>query len=152
MKESQVQRIIYQEFITKSDIVAVIPNIYFPNKDFEADCLAITDNSKTIEFEIKASKWDYLQDFRKKDKHAAMEDPRGDLQKIPNQFYFVCPEGLIDPNEVRLMGYAGLIWVYDKGMGKRYMKKMWDAPIIHQERLTHDRFEELTQTLASRIW
>jgi hypothetical protein len=34
-------------------------------------------------------------------------------QLIPNRFYFACPEGLIQPNEVPK--YAGLIWILPDG-------------------------------------
>lgn len=151
MKESQVQRLIHDHFISRSEIKAIIPNIYFFDSSFECDCLAITDTGNTIEFEIKASKWDYLQDFKKKDKHDRMENP-DDLTKLPNQFYFVCPEGLIDPNEIRLQGYSGLLYVVDKGMGKRYLKEAWKAPRIHNDRLEPSKYEELCFKLAQRLW
>lgn len=152
MKESAVQKVIHQEWIKKSYIDAVVPNVYFFDRLLEADLLAFTDDSKVIEFEIKASKWDYLQDFKKKDKHERMERA-DDLTMIPNQFYFVCPEGLIDqsniPNE-----YAGLIWLCKtkKAVPTPYLKTIVRAPHIHNEPLDSEKWRDLAVRLAKRLW
>lgn len=153
MKESQVQREIYQNWIKKVNIKAVVPNIYFYDRFIECDTIAITQEDHVIEFEIKASKWDYLEDFKKKDKHERMENPK-DLTQVPNVFYFVCPEGLIYPEEIP-NAYAGLIWVCKtktKAVGHYYLKKKLQAPTIHTEPIGADRWEELAVKLAKRIW
>lgn len=47
-------------------------------------------------------------------------------EKIPNRFYYACPAGLIKEDD--LPGYAGLIWVDDKGAAKVIKK----APLLHK--------------------
>lgn len=151
MKESQVQKLIHTSYASRKDVMALVPNIYFFDDRTECDCLAILDSGNTIEFEIKASRWDYLQDFKKRDKHSRMESLT-DLTKIPNQFYYVCPEGLIQDEEIHMMGYSGLIYIIDKGMGKRYLKEVRKAPYLHTEKLEPHKYMELAFKLAGRIW
>lgn len=151
MKESQVQRLIYDSFEGRLDVRAVVPNIYFFDRQFECDCLIIQDSGYTIEMEIKVSKWDYLHDFKKKDKHDRMKNAL-DIETLPNQFYFVCPKGMIEPKEVKDLGYCGLFDIIDAGMGKRFIRKVVEAPMIHKERLSPHKYEELAFKLAGRLW
>ena len=153
MKESDVQKAIYREYGQRKGITAVVPNIYFFDRFLECDVLAFTDNGMVIEFEVKASKWDYLEDFKKKDKHDRME-AANDKTIIPNQFYFVCPEGLISPAEIP-NGYAGLIYVCKsktKALSMPYLKTIVKAPIIHNIPLDSSKWEELAVKLAKRLW
>lgn len=149
MREKDVQKEIHKHFITQPDTAAVIPNIYFFDDKFEQDTLIIKQNGWTIEAEIKASKFDYVHDFRKKEKHERME-AANNKTIIPNWFYFVCPEGLIDPQEIP--HYTGLIWVYDKGMGKRYIKIVQKAPTIHTLPIDETKWQEVAIKLAARLW
>lgn len=105
----------------------IVPNIYLFN--WESDLLAINKTSKfTSEYEIKISRGDFKQDFKKVDKHQTISDSfkyKCNFQSIPNYFYYVTPPGLLDKKE--LPEYSGLIEV---GVGVRVVKK---APILHKQ-------------------
>jgi hypothetical protein len=71
----------------------------------EADLVGVTAGRFVTEFEIKRYHADFKADFKKKQKHRHLQEG-----KLPiNQFYFVCPAGLIQPEEVPSM--YGLIWI-----------------------------------------
>lgn len=93
---------------------------------FEADVFHINSKNEIIEYEIKSSRGDFLKD--KKKKKITRFGTVGkynflfgiDVFKIkelqekrPNRFYYVCPSGLINKNEVP-KGF-GLIWVMTNG-------------------------------------
>ena len=76
----------------------------------EADFVTINRAKYLCEFEIKVSRSDYRADFRNKPvKHQRMKDRKCEV----NYFTFVCPEGLIDPEEVP--EYAGLLYAKELG-------------------------------------
>lgn len=64
-------------------------------------------------------------------------------EKIPNRFYFACHTGLIKEDD--LPGYAGLIWVDDKGAAKVIKK----APLLHK--LKNVKEEDLADKYYWRV-
>ena len=102
----------------------------------ESDVIAVSSSDVVKEFEIKISRSDFKADFKKKRKHDQLENPAKYRREcIPNKFYYVCPEGLIKPEEVP--EYAGLIYVVPtKYLGRddftiTYAKQ---AKYIHKEK------------------
>ena len=80
------------------------------------DAFALTSNWKQVGYEIKVSKQDYLNDnkwYR--------------YLQYCNQFSFVCPEGLISPDDVE--SSVGLIWVNDSNLPYT-VKKAPHKPIV----------------------
>jgi len=70
--------------------------------------------------------------------------------KIPNRFYYACPEGLIQPDEVP--EYAGLLWL--KGHSIYDMK---NAPLLHKEKhdftsVLLDKFYHKSINQRHKIW
>jgi hypothetical protein len=61
---------------------------------WESDYWTLDTKGMTREYEIKVSRQDYMKDAAKI-KHLDMPGGSG-----PNYFYYVCPEGLIQPEEV----------------------------------------------------
>ena len=99
---------------------------------------------RTWAYEIKVSRSDFLRD-----------DKWREYLPYCNEFYFVCPWGLIDPEEVE--DPAGLLWITKTG-GRAYMKK-WILPRkqdIPQELLIHLVMSRMTtarpQDLAILRW
>jgi hypothetical protein len=80
----------------------------------ESDFLAVSRSNYTIEVEIKTSRADFKNDFKKttgfrnygKNKH---EHLQSDNTYKPNKFCFAVPEGMITQDEVPK--YAGLIYI-----------------------------------------
>lgn len=105
MNEGNIQFAIhnYRQWISSSPLM--VPNIFLWN--WESDLLYLTNCNYAVEWEIKLSRSDFRADFQKQYKHnvlAGKYHPVG-----PSEFYFACPQGLIDKNEVP--EYAGLVWV-----------------------------------------
>ena len=83
---------------------------------WESDFFAISKSGYSVEVEIKISRGDFNNDYKKtvgysgKNKHEFLIDKT--INKKPNKFYFACPEGLINLNEIN--ENYGLIYVDDK--------------------------------------
>ena len=60
-------------------------------------------NRKIIAFEIKVLRSDFIKDV------ARFMDKHEHAMALSHEFYYICPHGLIEPNEVPLQ--AGLMWV-----------------------------------------
>jgi len=126
-------------------------NRYIFGYDWESDFFSVTNSGYMYEVEVKISKYDYQADFDKF-KHKLFEGrnkkeviktapvskrrrrwPRKDKKvnpqtaKMPNKFFFACPEGLIDVKDIP--EYAGLIYVNDHSA--TIIKQ---APFIHKRK------------------
>lgn len=97
---------------------------------WESDYWAMTPCGETREFEIKISRSDYFNDA-KKEKHQS--------GKGANYFYYVCPSGLIAPDEVDQK--YGLIYV---GQYLQLVKK--------PRRLNDNRFELWKELAIKMYW
>lgn len=137
--------------------------------DWEADFFCVEKRSKfTIEIEVKTSHSDYKADFKKEAKHRYLTGHKHSIivdermpfhsdeinfkeessfisfcqpqTKIPNRFYYACPEGVIKANEVPK--YAGLYYYnpnYDFLNPEIFEVK--HAPLLHN--LKHDKTDLL---------
>lgn len=135
----------------------MVPNIYFFGDGYgETDLLVVRDGKHFIyDIEIKVSRADYKNDFKKKDKHLILEkgyrtfrhrtsikQPNGKrkwykanepvpIKSRPNRFFFAVPEGLIKPEE--LPSYAGLLYITKSGK----VKKIKEGKLLHKETVNH---------------
>lgn len=107
--------------------------------DWESDLFGISKTGYAVEIEIKISRGDYFQDF-KKPKHRLFEERQG-LDNVPNKFLYACPEGLIDPAEVP--EYAGLIYTGTKYSSFSVRKA---PPFIHKNKI------DFTERLLSKYY
>lgn len=118
----------------------LIPNFFYGLH--ECDVFRITQSDFIIEYEIKISRADFFNDFKKGSegkKHNNLSAGTG--SHVPNRFFFVVPENLVSINEVP--EYAGLI----------YYKNEWfntkkTAKLIHKNKFTD--YRSICHTLASR--
>jgi len=146
--EKDIQKIIIREKF-RYYYKIMIPNIYFFT--WESDLLAIDKNNNgnfITEFEIKCSRFDYLQDFKKADKHKALSEQR-DITAIPNYFYYVLSEEIAQ-KEIPGCDYAGLIIVCKIGMNK-YLKTIKKAPLLHNESMPMYKWEEIAIKLNHKL-
>ena len=79
----------------------------------EMDVASLSKSDMLLEFEVKISRSDFLADKNKRKKYGLAKfemysQPFGHEERCPNYFYYVCPEGLIDKDEVPL--FAGLFY------------------------------------------
>ena len=131
---------------------------------WEADVFGVNRNGYTYEYEIKRSRADFKAEFRnKKAKHerfAARRSTRmydewkngkrtGDKYELiimPNRYFFICPDGLIKPEEVP--EYAGLIYA-----DHRYYDSMVEvkkAPLLHRNKANSRVYERVATILSMR--
>ena len=102
---------------------------------WESDVLKITKSDYAYEFEIKISRGDFKNDFKhKKKKHLILESREGN---IPNYFYYVVPELLIQEEEIP--EYAGLIYVHATIIGNNTpyysFREIKKAPKLHDNKI-----------------
>lgn len=126
-----------QQAICKMEVLKFnIPceNVNYMFGSWEYDVLSLNKAGNITEFEVKISRSDFKAD-RKKRKFKYYEQKNFTL--MPNRFYYACPEGLIQPDEIP--AYAGLIYF---NCGEFAIIK--NAPLIHK--IKHD-----TDKIKSKI-
>lgn len=101
-------------------------NFYMFNS--ESDFFCVSTSGYVVEVEIKISKSDFKNDFKKTlssgvNKH---QNLKSSATYKPNKFYFAVPEGLIKKEDVP--DYAGLIYV--KSSATSYVVK--EAKFLHK--------------------
>ena len=90
----------------------------------EADFVGVTRSKLVTEYEIKRSRSDFQADFKKKEKHRFLKDGKSPV----NYFYYVCPAGMILPNEVPKE--YGLIWI-EKRILSPQMAKLYKVNYMY---------------------
>ena len=129
MEIAKIQRAINSAYRNSKFI---IPNVYLFNY-YESDILVISQNDLINEFEIKTSRSDFFADFKKIEKHRKLSDKN--KKHKPNRFYYICPENLINKDEVP--DYAGLIYVSPSKLSSIDVIKK--APLLHNERIDYKK-------------
>lgn len=138
MTSKDIQTAIIKSYQAKDMCLA---NFYFDT--FECDVFRLQSNGFFIEYEIKISRSDFLNDFKKKrygvDKHQNIKEG-----KRCNRFYFVVPEGLIKATEVP--PHCGLI--YYNGV---YLTVVKNAKLLTKEKIKPAYFKTLAYKLYYKL-
>ncbi len=71
LSESKIQDILYKRLLYSKHPLLCAPNVYLYS--WESDLIQITKSMFVHEFEIKISKQDFLNDFKKESKHQLLE-------------------------------------------------------------------------------
>ena len=145
-------------FFAESTKKYVLENLYVFS--WESDKLIETRSGLFYEFEIKISRSDFKNDFKKKDKHIILEGGKTHLPifetlnpiyqkmyeknyvvsnfKKPNYFYYAVPDGLITVDEVP--EYAGLIYIIpdDGEYHFTWFRIAKQAPKLHNVKYSDD--------------
>lgn len=144
MTETSIAEKLKTHFEQRRGAIYTIRNVYFFDPKIENDFLAVTFGRQIIEVEIKVSKWDYQNDFLKKEKHDRLASASC-ISRIPNMFYYALPERLI--NYFDVPDYAGL---YEIGKdGNVRMKKT--ARILHHERMDSGLWERMALKAYNKL-
>lgn len=122
--------------MTEQSIQRVLQSLYH-NYDYklfnvyvfgmETDFFGISKTGYAIEIEIKISKADFKNDFKKIKKHSNLADKS--FVRKPNRFMYACPYGLIDASEVP--EYAGLIYIGTHNYNSKIIK---NPPLLHKQK------------------
>lgn len=112
--EVEIQDKLRRNFMSESNIKYVAENLFI--YEWESDLWFLTKSNITYEIEIKITKADFKNDFKKVDKHAILTeekklDKKGRPCLLPNYFYYAVPEKMIEESDVP--SYAGLIYMKD---------------------------------------
>ncbi len=137
--EKSIQNLLESRFDI-GNIRYTVSNLYLFRHNWETDFLVVQRNTGyCYEIEIKISRSDFLNDFKKVDKHSIMKNGTYPVKKYkyrwdkelnksvsehsyvdtewkfrPNKFYYCVPEGLISKEEVP--DYAGLMYANEFGI------------------------------------
>ena len=133
----------------------VIPNFYFGF--YEMDVFKLMPSGFVYEYEIKTSRADFKNDF-KKSRIVKFSNKEGDNTEIwkheeiekgsykANKFFFVVPDGMVKVEEVP--ENCGLIYYDAKGFQK--FKVVKNAKIIHRIKFDESGFKDLCKSLSWR--
>jgi len=145
-KEARIQKIIFEQYAKRA---LVVPNIYFRNYRYEADVIVFMKSGLTYEFEIKCSRADFRNEFKKRSK--VRKHKYTGLKNLshmrPNYYYFVSPENIIRPEELLIDDY-GLIHITD-GF---YMKEIKKAKKLHDHRVSPDEYYGLARKMMYKLF
>lgn len=125
---------------TAADII--LPNFYV--QGYEMDLFKLKNSGYVYEYEIKISRADFKNDFKKNNKYKSVTNTKhNDIStgKRCNRFFFVVPENLITIEEVP--EYAGLI--YYTGSWFQLVK---NDPMLHKDKF--ENFKQLAISLSYR--
>jgi hypothetical protein len=135
----------------------IIPNFYFGN--WEMDLFRLLNTGYLTEYEVKTSRGDFRNDFKKSTEDVKYNFAEKKIEKsnfrtkhemmeagnyIANKFFFVVPENLIKPDEVP--DYAGLIYFDEK---YNVFKTIKPAKFIHKNKPDID-FKQICKSLCYR--
>jgi len=124
---------------------------------WESDYLAFSKAGYVWEAEIKISHQDFLADLKNKtEKHRLIREAMkgGSTVPMPNHFVYVCPEGVIRPEDIEDLPYAGLLWASKGG----WFSWQTGIPDIHKGKHTFDdatlaeKFHYAMLNMAKRYW
>lgn len=131
--------------MTAQDIIRVLNRCYLSNHRYltnnlylfgwESDYAACTKAGYWYEVEVKISRADFFNDFKKQKKHEILSGKRPGLR--PNYFTYAVPEGLIQPEEIP--EYAGLIFISEKGA--HYYSSGKPTPRIHGVKIADESLQ-----------
>lgn len=151
--EKQIQDVLEKQY-DRGGIKYTVSNLYLFKNNWETDFLLVQKTSGyCYEIEIKTSRSDFFNDFKKVEKHTILREGTHQVKKYrykfdqetkktitdhyyvtkewkfrPNRFYYCVPENLIKIEEVP--EYAGLMYV----IGDK-VKTVKEAKFIHKEKL-----------------
>mgnify|MGYP003451401513 CR=1 FL=1 len=144
-------------FIRKTPNEVVIPNFYFGF--YEMDVFRLTPSGFVTEYEIKTSRADLKNDFKKsRFVQINPKDPNDKLEIFKheeiekgshkaNKFIFVVPDGLVKPEEIPK--YCGLIY-FKKTKTYKEFKVVQIAKFLHKNKFEESGFKDLCKSLSWR--
>lgn len=162
--EKTIQKNLEKRF-DSGNIKYTAGNLYLFKDDWETDFLVVQKSGYCYEIEIKISRSDFFNDFKKKNKHLILNegifmkkkrryhtDPETkkritehyhdptEWKFRPNKFYYCVPDGLIKKEDVP--DYAGLMYVNSYGV----------VTTIKEPRFLHKEKIELTKKLCDKFY
>ena len=141
LTEKSIQRSLFQ-FYNKLNHKLIAPNIYLHYS--EADLITVQTSGYVNEIEIKISRADFKNDFKKR-KHRYMAER---MKNTPNYFWFAFPLVLLHKINFDIPGEYGMITVNEKGW-PNILKR---AKIMHRDKVTNKQVRQIARSLMFKMW
>lgn len=120
MGTKEIQKLICVNEVQKQNLCC--ENVKYLFSDWECDVLSLNRSGYLVEFEVKVSRADFLND-RKKTRFWHY-DKLASIHNTPNRFFYAVPPGLINSSE--LPWFAGLVYVGET------IEVIQKAPLMHK--------------------
>lgn len=118
----------------------VLPNYYY--NGYEMDIFRVMNSGYIIEYEVKISRGDFFQDFKKGSTYGLPKHESVKNGNRCNRFMFVTPKGLIQKHEIPI--YCGLMEFH---FGFTVIK---NAPLLHNEKIQQHKYKEIARRASVR--
>ncbi len=111
---------------------------------WEMDLFKLTNSGYIYEYEVKISRSDFFNDFKKRIKGSLKHNRFKEGNCTCNRFFFVVPQNLIKVEEIP--AYAGLIYFLED----RRFHLIKNAPLIHKNKVKDNIYKQLAHSLSFR--
>ncbi len=151
LSEASIQGILWNYYEGLQHQV-IAPNIHLHYS--EADLITVMKSGYVNEIEIKISKADFKNDFKKR-KHQIMENLKQDnlhnRQKkySPNYFWFAIPEALYLKIDFPIHEYYGLIVINEP---LHVISIINRAKRLHTDKITQKQLQRIGRSLMYKYW
>lgn len=122
--EGSIQKLLFERHCGAS---VVVPNAFFRSSRWEMDVLVVTKAGMSYEYEIKLNHADFLNERKNKAAKHRWMMKNTNKGIYANYYYFVCPEGVIEREEL-----------WDPHYGLIYVKRGFTLFMIKRAKRIHD--------------
>lgn len=148
--EFQIQNIYWNK---TSNHDWICPNFY-PQGWFECDIFSLTKAGYFHEHEIKLNRQDFLNDAKKsmkisyqtKEEKTKYELLESGYEKGPVHFWYLVPEGLLEPNDIPFFTGLKYICKYNR------IQIIQKAKRLHNSKLDNSFYSRIGTTFYYRFW
>jgi hypothetical protein len=142
--EQTIQFALFKEMLARGHDI-IVPNISWSYLNWEADLISVTRARYLYEFEIKISRQDFQQDFRKR-KHKFLMHGVG---RTPNYFSYVAP---VEAIPLCIPRYAGLYEVRPVRNGFLRINQVKKPVRLHTRKIDPAGIHSVLRTLMFKYF
>ena len=140
----EIEYALARKFDIRQNII--VPNISWGLRIHECDLFIVNNNGYAIEIEIKRSKADLKNDFKKIHNHK-------DYYNRIKHFYYAIPYQLYESCKDLFPENAGIICIFKNSYGRIYCKIMKRAKVNKTcRKLTNEEILHVAKLGTMRIW
>ncbi len=153
ISEFNIQIALYKKLEVAGHRV-IIPNVSWSFLTWEADMISVTKANYLNEYEIKISRQDFYNDFRKK-KHYYLKNLIKYSTNIgsnyPNYFWYIAPLKAIP---LCLPDYAGLMQTHyiNRYEHKIILSEIKKPKLLHNKKQTDKNLNKMLHAMSMRYW
>lgn len=144
LTEKEIQYLLWN-FYNKLGHKLVVPNIYLHYS--EADLITVQASGYVNEIEIKRTKVDFKNDFKKR-KHTYMAEAATTRLHLPNYFWFAYPATIHESIDFEIPDYYGMIQI----KFEKYPVIEKRARLLHKKKITDKQVRQIARSLMFKMW